>query len=144
MKSKTENRTTTEISREAGVSVSSVSTFIKNCGIKPVKTGSHNRRYYAADDVAQILDHFKPKTKTENWHYGNSSDKGALIEQLRSENTMLREQLKIKDDQIAVANRLADQAQRLDLTHSTSDQPELLSEKKEPEKRGFWARVFGD
>lgn len=49
---------------------------------------------------------------------------------MKEENKTLKEQLKIKDQQINTANKLADQAQQLNVL----DKPKL----KEPKKKKHW------
>ena len=71
--------------------------------------------------MQQLKDHYNSKPKPNLKHQQTTKDE--VIEQLQarikeqsSTIELLKEQLNVKDEQIATANRIADQAQQLDLT----------------------------
>ena len=92
----------------------------------------------------------KPKTQEKQTY---PATKDTIIEQLKAQIheqaatiELLKQQLTVKDEQIATANRLADQAQQLDL--STHKQQKLLSynpknkTEEHKEKESFFWKLF--
>lgn len=121
-KSKTKTYTTSELAKSFNISVVSASRFIVKHNFKPVKTGNHNAKYYSDTVYQQMKNHYqnKPKSKVNQNHLATKDD---IIDQLQArikEQTdtieLLKQQLSIKDEQIATATKIADQAQQLDLT----------------------------
>lgn len=86
----------------------------------------------------------KPKSGIKQTHPATKDDiigqLEARIKEQAATIELLKQQLAVKDEQIATANRLADQAQQLDLTTHKQALPESKTEeKKEPnthEKHG--------
>lgn len=118
---KTKRYTTTELASIYSVSVASISSYIKKHKLKQVKTGNYNAKYYDERVLQQLKDHYNSKPKPSLNHQQTTKDD--VIEQLQarikeqsSTIELLKEQLNVKDEQIATANRIADQAQQLDLT----------------------------
>lgn len=87
---------------------------------------------------AQVLDKFK-KSHSSKQNKESKQDKtdkliaekDARISALTDEIELLKSQLKVKDDQIRVANQLADQAQKLNL----ADKPQLTHKTEEVEEK---------
>lgn len=85
----------------------------------------------------------KPKAP-EKPTYATTKD--TIIDQLKAQIQeqaatieLLKQQLTIKDEQIATANRLADQAQQLDLTtHNQSQLPQKALNKETNAERHGW------
>ncbi len=147
-KSKSKTYTTSELAGKFNISVVSASRFIVKHNFTPVKTGNHNAKYYSEAVYQQMKKYYqnKPKTTVKQNHTVTKDD---IIEQLKNRINeqsatieLLKEQLSIKDKQIATANRIADQAQQLDLTtHKQQKIPEQISnEHTESNKHGFWWR----
>ena len=120
-KAKTKTYTTTELASICSVSVASISAYIKKHKLKQVKTGNYNAKYYSDNVLQQLKEHYKNKPKSSLKRQQTTKDD--VIEQLEarikeqsSTIEVLKEQLDVKDEQIATANRIADQAQQLDLT----------------------------
>lgn len=128
--SKSKTYTTSELARNFNISVVSASRFIVKYKLKPAKTDQHNAKYYDDAVFQQMEEYYQSKPKSpEKTTYAITKD--AIIDQLKvqiQEQTatieLLKQQLTIKDEQIATANKLADQAQQLDLTtHNQSQLP---------------------
>ena len=150
-KSKSKTYTTSELAKHFDISVVSASRFIVKHKFKPIKTGQHNAKYYNDAVFKQMEEYYQNKPKTqEKQTYPATKD--AIIDQLKARIEeqaetieLLKQQLIVKDEQIATANRLADQAQQLDLT--THKQQHLLPEKStssESDKRmnhGWWWKL---
>ena len=151
-KSKSKTYTTSELARYFNISVVSASRFIVKHKLKPVKTGQHNAKYYSDAVFQQMEEYYQDKPKTqEKQTYPATKD--TIIEQLKAQIheqaatiELLKQQLTVKDEQIATANRLADQAQQLDL--STHKQQKLLSynpknkTEEHKEKESFFWKLF--
>ena len=151
-KSKSKTYTTSELARHFNISVVSASRFIVNHKLKPVKTCQHNAKYYSDAVFQQMEEYYQNKPKTqEKQTYPATKD--TIIEQLKAQIheqaatiELLKQQLTVKDEQIATANRLADQAQQLDL--STHKQQKLLSynpknkTEEHKEKESFFWKLF--
>lgn len=118
---KTKTYTTTELASICSVSVASISSYIKKHKLKPIKTGDYNAKYYSESVLRQLKEHYKNKPKSNLKRQQTTKDDiidqlQARIKEQSSTIELLKEQLNVKDDQIATANRIADQAQQLDLT----------------------------
>ncbi|WP_418524789.1 DUF536 domain-containing protein [Limosilactobacillus vaginalis] len=121
-KSKTKTYTTSDLAREFNISVVSASRFILKRQFKPVRTGNHNAKYYSSDVYQEMKKHYQFKPNTGVKQHKNAT-KDDIINQLTARVNeqaeiikLLKKQLTIKDEQIATANKIADQAQQLDLT----------------------------
>lgn len=151
-KSKSKTYTTSELAKHFHISVVSASRFIVKHGFKPVKTGNHNAKYYSSAVYQQMKIYYqnKPKSGVKQSHPATKDD---IIEQLQArikDQTatieVLKQQLTVKDEQIANAIRIADQAQQLDLT--THNQHKLISSDNEnktedhKEKGNFFWKLF--
>lgn len=87
----------------------------------------------------------KPKTQEKQTY---PATKDAIIDQLKARIEeqsatidLLKQQLTVKDEQIATANRIADQAQQLDLTthkQTQSDLPQKVTTKSSNEEKHGW------
>lgn len=144
-KSKSKTYTTSELARHFNISVVSASRFIVKHKLKPVKTGQHNAKYYSDAVFQQMEEYYQDKPKTQE-KQTSPATKDTIIEQLKAqiqEQTaiieLLKQQLTVKDEQIATANRLADQAQQLDLTtHKQAKLPQKASNKETNDERHGW------
>lgn len=147
-KSKSKTYTTSELAKHFNISVVSASRFIVKHNFQPVKTGNHNAKYYSNAFYQQMKKYYqnKPKSRVKQ---NRPATKDDIIEQLNArikEQTatieLLKQQLTVKDEQIATATKIADQAQQLDLT--THNQQKTLPEQtltntNESSKHGwFW------
>ncbi|OTA75894.1 DUF536 domain-containing protein, partial [Limosilactobacillus reuteri] len=101
-----------------------------------------------SDAVFQQMEEYyqnKPKTQEKQTY---PATKDTIIEQLKAQIQeqaatieLLKQQLTVKDEQIATANKLADQAQQLDLTTHKQQKslPQPLSNSNETVKHSwFW------
>lgn len=149
-KSKSKTYTTSDLAKHFNISVVSASRFIVKHKFKPVKTGQHNAKYYGDAVFKQMEDYYqnKPKTQEKRTY---PAIKDAIIDQLKARIEeqaetidLLKQQLTVKDEQIATANRIADQAQQLDLTTHKQQKPlPIQSENEQPNnKRGFLWKLF--
>ena len=85
----------------------------------------------------------KPKTQEKQTY---PATKDAIIDQLKARIEeqaeiieLLKQQLTVKDEQIATANRIADQAQQLDLTtHNQAKLPQKTLKKEQSNERHGW------
>ena len=126
-KSKSKTYTTSELAKYFDISVVSASRFIVKHKFKPIKTGQHNAKYYNDAVFKQMEEYYQNKPKTQE-------EQAATIE-------LLKQQLTVKDEQITTANRIADQAQQLDLTTHKQTQPDLpqkVTTKSENEEKHGW------
>ncbi|MET0041855.1 helix-turn-helix domain-containing protein [Limosilactobacillus fermentum] len=143
--SKSKTYTTSELARHFNISVVSASRFIAKHKLKPIKTGQHNAKYYDDAVFQQMEEYYQNKPKApEKPTYATTKD--TIIDQLKAQIQeqaatieLLKQQLTIKDEQIATANRLADQAQQLDLTtHNQSQLPQKALNKETNAERHGW------
>lgn len=86
----------------------------------------------------------KPKSRANQSHLAT---KDSIIEQLQARIKdqsatieLLKQQLSIKDEQIATANQIADQAQKLDLT--THQQTQLIEKSENTKNHGLLYNLF--
>ncbi|MGX5166283.1 DUF536 domain-containing protein [Limosilactobacillus reuteri] len=150
-KSKTKTYTTSDLAREFSISVVSASRFIQKHQFKPVKTGNHNAKYYSNSVYQEMKKYYQFKPNSEVKQHKNAT-KDDIINQLTARVNeqaeiikLLKKQLTIKDEQIATANKLADQAQQLDLT--THQQQKSLPAKLPKEEtdnigHSFFWKIF--
>ncbi len=125
--------TVADIAKITGYNRSTVTRWLDNQKIKNAQMQGNAPLY-----DAQVLDKF---TKTHNSKQSKESkqdktdkliaEKDARISALTDEIELLKSQLKVKDDQIRVANQLADQAQKLNL----ADKPQLTHSSEVEEKK---------
>ena len=80
--------------------------------------------------MKQLKKELKPKKTKDNSHISTIQLLQDQIAQLKNENKTLKDQLKIKDEQISTANKLADQAQQL----NALDKQEIEA----PKKKHWW------
>lgn len=125
----------TEIADLLGVSKATVSRYIKKINVSGIE--ENKSKLYPETVLKQLKKEIKSENTTKNTPPSTIQLLQEQIEQLKSENTTLKEQLKIKDQQIATANKLAektsklaDQAQQL----NALDKPKL----EEPKKKKHW------
>lgn len=148
-KSKSKTYTTSELAKHFNISVVSASRFIVKHNFQPVKTGNHNAKYYSNAVYQQMKKYYqnKPKSRVKQSRPVTKDD---IIEQLQArikEQTttieLLKQQLIIKDEQIATANKLADQAQQLDLTTHKQQRslPQPLDSPKANTEHGWFWRL---
>ena len=150
-KSKTKTYTTSDLAREFSISVVSASRFIQKHHFKPVKTGNYNAKYYSNSVYQEMKKYYQFKPNSEVKQHKNAT-KDDIINQLTARVNeqaeiikLLKKQLTIKDEQIATANKLADQAQQLDLT--THQQQKSLPAKLPKEEtynigHSFFWKIF--
>ena len=125
--------TVADIAKITGYNRSTVTRWLDKQKIKNAQMQGNAPLY-----DAQFLDKFK---KTHNSKQSKESkqdktdkliaEKDARISALTDEIELLKSQLKVKDDQIKVANQLADQAQKLNL----ADKPQLTHSAEVEEKK---------
>lgn len=144
-KSKSKTYTTSELAKHFDISVVSASRFIVKHKFKPIKAGQHNAKYYGDVVFKQMEEYYQNKPKTqEKQTYPATKD--AIIDQLKARIEeqaeiieLLKQQLTVKDEQIATANRIADQAQQLDLTtHNQAKLPQKTLKKEQSNERHGW------
>lgn len=147
-KSKSKTYTTSEIAKHFNVNISTVTRFAQKRNIQPVKITQNNAKHYYINDFSDLHKNHKksdskPKKTKETVLIEQLkirlTEKQNQINDLRQTNDLLQKQLTVKDEQIATATRIADQAQQLDLT--THQQQEKLPEKHN-EKRHWWNKLF--
>lgn len=141
VKTKTKTYTTSELASLCGVTVGSISVFIKKKNLKPVKTGQNNSKYYDTAVLEELKQHYN-KSKSKRDKTNTNRDLKTDLAVSQSENQLLRDQLeaakstieilrnelKVKNSQIDKLQALTNQAQQLDLaTHSQHQ--ELLEQK---------------
>lgn len=144
IKTKTKTYTTSELASICGVTVGSISVFIKKNNLKPTKTGQNNSKYYDDSVLKQLRLHYE-KSKSKRDKTTNTQDLRTQLAVSNAENDLLRNELetakstieilrnelKIKNSQIDKLQDLTNQAQRLDLATHTQHQ-ELLEQKSQP------------
>ena len=132
--SKRKDYTISEIARISGVTVASVSKYVKRNGLKPARLGKNNSKYFDSSVLDEIKSYYQRKNEKQqeaSYEY-RPATKDDVIDELRARirdltatNELLRGELKVKNEQIADAIRLANQAQQLDLTtHNQKVLPE--------------------
>lgn len=147
---KTKTYTISTMAKICGVSVPSVSALIKKRGFKPVKTGSHNAKYFDSKVKDAVVNHYQGKRKTKTKTAGSEQDDvivglRELVAEQRDMIDLLKRQLAIKDKQIEMATTLANQAQQLDLVKHgklIEKESENVSEEVQS-KKSFWKKFFG-
>lgn len=98
---KSKNYTISEMARHCGVSVASISKYVKRNGLKPVETGQNNAKLFSNADFRQIKSYYRDKKQNEESasqspHVTNAD----LINHLQETIDDLRKQLNEKDKQI--------------------------------------------
>ena len=128
MKQSEKEYTQTEIANILRVSKATVSRYIKKLDVSG--NNINNSKVYSETVLKQLKKEIKPHKNKEKTHISTISLLQEQIAQLKSENATLKEQLKIKDEQIKTANRLADQAQQLNALDKKEIEP--------PKKKHWW------
>lgn len=118
----------TEIADLLGVSKATISRYLKKNDVSG--NVKNNSKVYPETILKQLKKDLKPTKTKDNNHISTIQLLQDQIAQLKDENKTLKEQLKIKDDQISTANKLADQAQQLNVL----DKKELDA----PKKKHWW------
>lgn len=152
-KSKSKTYTTSEIAKKLNVSVSTITRFAQKKKINPVAITQNNAKHYYISDFADL--HKKEKiggNKSKKVKDGTLieqlnirlKDKQSQIDELKTTIEILQNQLDVKDKQIETANKIADQAQQLDLTthQQANNETKTIENKTEDKKNGFWYRFF--
>lgn len=154
--SKRKTYTVSQMARLCGVTVASVSKYVKRHSLKPIETGKNNSKYFDEAVLSEIRSYYKDKsekqTSSDNYRPATKDDiiseLRSRIDELTATNELLRHELDVKNKQIDSAIRLADQAQKLDLTtHQQKSLPEkaVKSTVEEPneKKKSFWSFLKG-
>lgn len=118
----------TEIANLIGVSKATVSRYLKKLDVSGIE--KNKSKLYPETILKQLKKEIKSDNSKKNTLPSTIQLLQEQIVQLKEENKTLKEQLKIKDQQINTANKLADQAQQLNVL----DKPKL----KEPKKKKHW------
>lgn len=97
------------MARDCGVSVASISKYVKRNGLKPVETGQNNAKLFSDDDFQRIKSYYQSKRENEESvsqspHVTNAD----LINHLEDTIDDLRKQLSEKDKQIDRQNTQID------------------------------------
>lgn len=153
--SKSKTYTVSDMARICGVSVASISKFVKRNGLKPVKVGKNNAKYFDDAVLSKIKSYYQSKDEKQSEASSNYkpatkddviTELRARIDELMATNELLRDELRVKNKQIDNAIRIADQAQQLDLTtHQQQSLPEPVktTEEKPEKKESWWKRLLG-
>lgn len=124
--------TINEIIKDAGIARSTFDKFAESNNLRPVKTEKRGKKFYSLKDKELVVYHYlngKGKEEKEKYtnHKAERHDEVVDLlkeqvqqlkqanEQLVHDNDILTDQLRAKDEQIASAHQLADQAQKLHL-----------------------------
>lgn len=125
--------TVADIAKITGYNRSTVTRWLDKQKIKNAQMQGNAPLY-----DAQVLDKFKKSHSSKQSKESKQdktdkliAEKDARISALTDEIELLKSQLKVKDDQIRVANQLADQAQKLNL----ADKPQLTHSAEVEEKK---------
>lgn len=147
-KSKSKTYTTSEIAKHFNVNISTVTRFAQKHNIQPVKVTQNNAKHYYINDFSGLHKNHKksdskPKKNKETVLIEQLkirlSEKQNQINDLRQTIELLQKQLVVKDEQIATATRIADQAQQLDLTtHKQQELPENQVKKGTTKQKKHW------
>lgn len=124
--------TISEIIKDVGIARSTFDKFAEANNLRPVKTEKRGKKFYSLKDKEFVVKHYvsgKGKEEKEKFTNHKAERHDEVVELLREQvqqlkkaneqlihdNDILTDQLKAKDDQIAAAHQLADQAQKLHL-----------------------------
>ena len=99
------------------------------------KAATYGRVLAAGLDALEGARGGEPRTE-----HGEGQGAASELETLRDYAATLKEQLKVKDEQIATLTRITEQAQTL---HAYTTEARAIEAPRE-ERSGFWARLFGD
>lgn len=117
--SKRKDYTISDIAKISDVTVASVSKYVKRNGLKPVRLGENNSKYFDSSVLDEIRSYYQRKSEKQqeasSEHRPATKDDvidelRARVRDLQTTNELLRNELKVKNDQISDAIRLADQA----------------------------------
>ncbi len=171
--------TINEIIKEAKIARSTFDKFAEANNLRPVKIEKRGKKFYSLKDKGMVVSHYQSgKGKEEKEKYTNHKaerhDEVVELlkeqvqqlkqanEQLVHDNDILTDQLKAKDDQIAAAHKLADQAQQLHLSleqrvkrlddsdtstvlegaTTSEEKEEATQQEPEDNKKSFWSKIF--
>lgn len=124
--------TINEIIKDAGIARSTFDKFAESRNLRPVKLEKRGKKFYSLKDKELVVSYYtsgKGKEEKEKFTNHKAERRDEIIdllreqiqqlkrtnEQLVHDNDILSNQLKAKDEQIASAHQLADQAQKLHL-----------------------------
>lgn len=124
--------TINEIIKDANIARSTFDKFSEANNLRPIKTEKRGKKFYSLKDKEFVVSHYvsgKGKEEKEKFTNHKAERHDEVVELLREQvqqlkkaneqlihdNDILTDQLKAKDDQIAAAHQLADQAQKLHL-----------------------------
>lgn len=154
--SKRKTYTVSQMARLCGVTVASVSKYVKRHSLTPIETGKNNSKYFDEAVLSEIRSYYKDKSEkqasSDNYRPATKDDiiseLRSRIDELTATNELLRQELDVKNKQIDSAIRLADQAQQLDLTtHQQTSLPEKAVkstvEETSEKKKSFWSFLKG-
>lgn len=130
--SKEQVYTINEIIKDAGIARSTFDKFADSRNLRPVKIEKRGKKFNSLADKELVVKHYKQgEGRKEKEKYTNHKEERhdevvdllkeqvqqlkQANEQLVHDNDILTDQLKVKDEQIASAHKLADQAQKLHL-----------------------------
>lgn len=125
--------TQTDIANKIGVSKATVSRYLSKKDVARIVSG--NSILYDETTLEQASKDLK-KTKTAEKRPSIIELLEAQIDQLKQENQLLKEQLKIKDKQIETLATLTTQAQQL----NALDKKELPKPEEKPHKKHWWQK----
>lgn len=125
----------TEIAELTGLSKATVSRYLRKNHVP--ETIENNAKLYPETVLKQIQKDQKPKKSKNNQHPSTIQLLLDQISQLKAENATLKEQLKIKDDQIKTLSTLTSQAQQLNALDKKNKQE--IEPPKETKKH-WWQR----
>lgn len=125
--------TQTDIANKIGVSKATVSRYLSKKDVARIVSG--NSILYDETTLEQASKDLK-KTKTAEKRPSIIELLEAQIDQLKQENQLLKEQLKIKDKQIETLASLTAQAHQL----NALDKKELPEPKEKPRKKHWWQK----
>lgn len=152
--SKSKSYTISDIAKACGVSVASVSKYVKRNELKPIAIGKNNSKYFSDAVYQEIKSYYSDKVKKNRQEASSNhgpASKDDVIRELRARiddliatNELLRKELAVKNQQIESAIQIANQAQQLDLT--THNQKALPSETVKTndetvKEHGFWWKL---
>ena len=160
--SKSKGYTITEIAKNCGVTVASVSKYVKRNQLKPARLGKNNSKYFDDSVLHEIKSYYQRKNEKQQEASASYrpatkddiiSELRARISELTATNELLRRELNVKNQKIDRAIRLADQAQQLDLTThqqkvlpdnavKSADEEPSNTKKEKSDKHGMVWRLF--
>lgn len=101
--SKSKTYTITDISKNCGVSVASISKYVKRNKLTPVETGENNAKLFSAKDYETIVKYYRSKRKDHTANHVQTT-KDDVISKQSETIELLKKQLAEKDKQIQRQN----------------------------------------